>query len=148
MDTLLHSPLCSLHGICKRYQNIPPLLPHQLITIPSSPPSPLLACVQDCLVEDETGHGPRCCKESNEGFIRGVDQVKETAFVGCGKVSRPHLRLSFYKSLAQNNSYNRKVGISTHTVKFEMLGWNRMNHAISQGPGPPVDVEHTVGTKE
>ena len=36
----------------------------------------------------------RCCKESNEGFIRGVDQVKETAFVGCGKVSRPHLRLS------------------------------------------------------
>ena len=29
-----------------------------------------------------------------------------------------------------------------------MLGWHRMDHAIPQGPGPPVDIEHTVGTKE
>ena len=97
MDTLLHSPLCFLHGICKRFQNIPPLLPHQLVTTPSSPTPSLPACVQDCLIKDEAGHGPSCCQESHEGFIRGVDQVKETAFVRCGKVSRSHLRYHWVK---------------------------------------------------
>lgn len=35
-----------------------------------------------------------------------------------------------------------------YTVKVEMLGWHRMDHAIAQRSGAPVDVEHGVGTKE